>query len=359
MTDQHIANMRLVSQQIVEKKFNTPAEIVDWMGAMQAQDFGMAKWAIGLRLLKATEKEIHDAIDTGKIIRTHLLRPTWHFVSATDLHWMLNLTGPKIKSGMKGRHKQLELSKKILNKANAIIEKSLAKGKDLTRKELVTELNIAKIKTDNNRSSHIFLNAELDGIICSGKMKGMQPTYALLSERIPGKKSFDKEEALFKLATKYFQSHTPGTLQDFVWWSGLSITEAKQAISSIKNDFVSEKVNNVEYLFPISKTSQNKFNKSIFLLPAFDEFLISYKDRSAAIISENESKAFSKNGIFWPTIVINGKVAGTWKREIKKDKVIVTAQFFDSKNKASKSGLKKEVEKLGNFLDSKTELKHN
>ncbi len=356
MKYKEIAKTRLITQQIAESKFETAAEIVSWMGAMQAQDFGMTKWAIGLRLTKSTESEIYKAIDSAEIIRTHLLRPTWHFVSATDIYWMLNLTGPKIKAGMKGRHRQLELSENILKKANSVIEKSLSTETHLTRKELVSELHKAKIPTDNNRSSHIFLNAELDGIICSGKMKEGQTTYALLAERVPEKKLSNKEESLFKLATKYFQSHSPATLHDFLWWSGLSVTEAKKAISSIKKDFVPEKINGVEYLFPVAATSPKKINRTVFLLPAFDEYLISYKDRSASIFTDHEPKAFSKNGIFWPTIVINGKVAGTWKREIKKDKVIVTTLFFDSKNKVNKSGLQKEVEKFGNFLNCKPEL---
>ncbi len=356
MTDQYIVNTRLISQQIAEKKFNTPTEIVEWMGAMQAQDFAMVKWAIGLRLPKSKEKEIHEAIDEAKIIRTHLLRPTWHFVSASNIYWMLKLTGPKIKSGMKGRLRQLELNEDILNKANSIIEKSLEKEKYLTRKELVTELNKAKIQTHNNRSSHIFLNAELEGIIASGKMKGNQPTYALLAERVTQIKLFNKEEALFNLATKYFQSHSPATLQDFVWWSGLSVSDAKKAISSIKKNFISEKINDVEYLFSNSDNYSKKIEKSVFLLPAFDEFLISYKDRSSSIISWHQSKVFSKNGIFWPTVVRNGKVEGTWKREMRKDKVIITARFFDSKNNASRAKVKKEVEKLGFFLNCKTEL---
>jgi hypothetical protein len=356
MTDQYIVNTRLKSQQIADKKFDKPSEIVNWMGAMQAQDFEMAQWAIGLRVQNGNEKEIHEAIDAAKIIRTHLLRPTWHFVSGEDIYWMLELTGPRIRAGMKGRHQQLELSEKVLKKANSVIEKNLANGNHLTRKELVTELQKAKIQTDNNRSSHIFLSAELEGIICSGKMKGKQPTYALLPDRVPQKKLLHKEEALCKLATKYFQSHAPATLHDFLWWSGLSVTDARKAVESVKEKFVAEKIKGIEYLFADLQASSPKRQNSFFLLPAFDEFLISYKDRSSSIISDHESKAFSKNGIFWPTIIVNGKVAGTWKREIKKEKVIITPNFFNAKNRYANTALKKEAQRFGNFLNRKTEL---
>jgi hypothetical protein len=355
MTQNDVANTRLISQQINATKFKTAKEIVGWMGAMQAQDFNMAKWAVGLRLKNATEQNIDAAINSGEIIRTHLLRPTWHFVSSDDIYWMLELTAPRIKSFMKGRNIQLELSENVLKKANKIIEKLLLGNKSVTRKELINELNIAKIKTDNNRASHILFNAELEGIICSGKMKEKQTTYALLNERIGKPAQIKKEEALYKLASKYFESHSPATLQDFIWWSGLSVSDAKHSLELIKSNFISEKINLKEYWFPDSFSVPKKFKESGFLLPAFDEFLISYKDRSAAIILEHQQKAFSNNGIFWPVIIINGKAVGIWKREIKKDKIIIETNFFNQQNKDVKQ-IQKAAEKFGYFLNSKAEI---
>jgi hypothetical protein len=356
MNQQDIGNTRLVSQQIAEIKSKTAKEIVSWMGAIQAQDFNMAKWAIALRLTNTTEQNIDAAIDSGEIIRTHVLRPTWHFVSADDIYWMLELTAPRILSSMKGRNKQLELSAAVFKKANKIIEKALSLHKNLTRKELINELNKAKIQTDNNRASHILFTAELERIICSGKMKEKQTTYALLNKRVEKPKPIKKEEALYKLACKYFQSHFPATLADFCWWSGVLITDAKQALGSIKNDFISEKINGQEYWLPRSFTVSPIVKESVYLLPAFDEFLISYKDRSAAIIAEHQTKAFSNNGIFWPTIVSKGKVTGLWKREIKRDKIIIEKDFFDKKNKADEELLKEATEKFARFLNKKTEV---
>jgi len=355
MNQNNIANLRLSSQQIAETKFKTPKEIVGWMGAMQAQDFNMAKWAIGIRLKNAKEENVDAAINSGEILRTHLLRPTWHFVSAEDISWMIKLTAPRIKSSMKGRNNQLELSQKVLKKCNTLIGKVLRNGNHLTRKELLNEINKAKISTDDNRGSHILMNAELEGIICSGRMKNKQITYALLDERISKPKVVHKEEALGMLARKYFESHCPATLPDFIWWSGLSATEAKLALEIIKGDFISQKIGSEEYWFPYSFSFPKKFKESIFLLPAFDEFLISYKDRSAAIIFEHQKKAFSNNGIFWPVIVANGVAVGTWKREIKKDKIIIETNFFDQKNITPKS-IQKEAGKFGYFLNLKPEI---
>jgi winged helix DNA-binding protein len=355
MNQTDIAITRLNSQQIAGSKLSTANEIVSWMGAMQAQDFNMAKWAIGIRSKNLTEQSIDAAIDSGEIIRTHVLRPTWHIISAQDIYWMIELTGPRILSSMKGRNKQLELSPSVFKKANKIIEQALTGHKNLTRKELINKLNKAKIETDDNRGSHILINAELEKIICSGKMKAKQITYALLNERVEKPKPIKKDEALFKLASKYFQSHFPATLTDFCWWSGLSITDAKQALESIKENFIAEKINGQDYWISNSFFDAKKMKESVFLLPAFDEFLISYKDRSAAIILEHQSKAFSSNGIFWPTILMNGKVEGLWKREIKKDKIIVESYFFDN-DRVAEHLLKDATKKFGNFLNKKTEV---
>lgn len=354
MTQYDIANTRLISQQIAATKFKTPKDIVGWMGAMQAQDFNMAKWAIGIRLNKITEKKVNEAISSGEIIRTHVLRPTWHFVSADDIYWMLELTAPRIKASMKSSNKQLELTDKIFFKTNSIIEKAFSGGKHLTRKEIIDEVKKAGISIADNRPAHILMNAELDGIICSGALQGKQTTYTSLTDRIKKPKALHKEEALYKMAARYFESHCPATISDFVWWSGLSVTEAKQAIELIKDNFFSEKIGAAEYWFPNSFSIPKKYKESLYLLPAFDEFLISYKDRSASIILEHQRKAFSNNGIFWPVILENGQAVGIWKREIKKDTLLIETVFFGKKNKLSGTDLVKAADRLAKFLNLKT-----
>lgn len=351
-----IARIRLIQQQISGSKFKTVANLVDWMCAMQAQDFNMAKWAIGLRLSDATENSVEAAVDAGEIIRTHVLRPTWHLVAASDIYWMLQLTAPRIKAMQKAREKQLELTDTILKKSKRIIEKALRDGKSLKRTELVTHLSKALIVTDNNRLSHILFHAETDALICSGITINKQHTYALLSERVPEKKLLNKEEALFTLAQKYFESHCPATLQDFTWWSGLSVTEAKKAIEMIKPGFISQEVNSQAYWFPKSLSISQKYKDSACLLPAFDEFIISYKDRTAALVVENHAKVVSNNGIFWPTILINGQVRGTWKRKIKKERIIIETNFFEPPGNNTKMTVEKAAEKLAYFLKEKVEI---
>jgi hypothetical protein len=355
MTLSDITNIRLTNQQLTGTSFKTPKEIAGWMGAMQAQDYGMSKWALGVRLPNSTDKMIQSAIDKGEIIRTHLLRPTWHLVSADDIYWMLELSGPRVKAFIKPRIRQLEIADELFSKSNHIIEKALAGNNHLTREELVTIIQQAKINTDDLRGLHFLMNAELEGIIGSGITRNKNQTYALLHERVAKSVSLNKDEALAKLAKTYFQSHGPATLADFTWWSGLAAIEARHALEMVKSAFVSETIGTQTYWMSNS-ISIERNTKTAFLLPAFDEFLISYKDRSAAIALDKQSKAFTNNGIFKPVIVENGQVSGTWKRTVKKDKVIIEINHFRAQSEASKKRIEKAAKLYGDFLGKKVEI---
>ncbi len=334
MTNSDIVKSRLINQHIAEPYYKKPEELVAWMGAMQAQDYAMAKWAIGLRLLGATDSSIEKAIDEGKIIRTHLMRPTWHFVAAKDVRWMLALTAPQLLAASASRHKQLELDDKIFKRSATIIEKLLRDGNHLTREEIMKELGKSGIKTDEQRAVHLMFYAELDGLVCNGIRRGKQFTYALLDERVKPTKSLLKEEALSELCKRYFSSRTPATLQDFCWWSGLSVANAKTGLEAIKSKLESEKIETNTYYWISNSIAADSLNTTR-LLPAFDEYLISYKDRSAVLDAEFTGHALSSNGIFYPIIVVNGKAIGTWKRTVKKEKVAIELNPFTAINKST------------------------
>ncbi len=354
-----IANKRLKSQLIDNKKNKKAKDIVEWMCAMQAQDFSMAKWAIGVRLDDSTNTQIDTAINKGEILRTHLLRPTWHFVSAEDIYWIIELAAPQIKSLIRSRNNQLELTATVINKSNDVIEKALENEKQLTREVLIAELTKAKIRTDENRASHILLCAELDKIICSGGLQGNKQTYALFEKRVKQKNILNREEAVSILAKKYFNSRCPATLQDFIWWSGLSVKEARFGLENIKSDLRSETIDSLVYWMPDSFNVSITNINSIYLLPAFDEFLISYKNRSASIHPSLQKKAVSDNGIFRPIIVVNGQVTGIWKRTIKKDNVIIDIDFFRKHSKSELKCIEKSAEVYGNFMGKNNEVKYN
>jgi hypothetical protein len=351
----NIANIRLYNQKIISSEFQDPKALVSYMGAMQAQDYGLAKWAVGLRVNGATHDSVQSALDKGEIVRTHVLRPTWHFIATEDAHWMLALTAPHIKVSMGSINQQLELDSSIFNKCNDIIEKILANGNHLTREEIMAKIAESGIMVSPQRASHLMMFAELEGIACNGIMKDKQHTYSLLSEKTFKKKLvFSREEALATLAERFFVSHGPATLQDFYWWSGLTMGDVRKSLESIKGDLISEIFDNQTYWFsPNTKFAEKE---SIYFLPSFDEFMVSYKDRSASIEAHLKAQAITSNGIFKPIIVVNGKVIGIWKRTVKKDKLLIEPQFFYPDKILRKEEMMKAMEELGRFWNLGIEI---
>ncbi|MES2678968.1 MAG: winged helix DNA-binding domain-containing protein [Bacteroidota bacterium] len=351
-----IAKIRLANHGLTGDKFKSLAECVGQLGAMQAQDLNMAKWALGIRVKNITETQVNNAIDKGEILRTHVLRPTWHLVSPKNIYWMLALTAPRIRATMKSRDKQLGLTEKIFAKSNSVIEKAFEKEDDLTRDDLIAALTKARIATNENRASHLFVHAELNGLLCSGKSKALKSTFALLEKRVKKPNTISKEEALAKLAGLYFKSHAPASLPDFTWWSGLSPVDSKIAVESIRKDLEELKLGE-QTLFTFGSVilPRNK-KETIHLLPGFDELVISYKDRSAAITPDHNKRAISINGIFNPTLMVNGHVVGTWKRSIVKDKVFITPEFFAKPGSDLKEQIKKAAEDYGRFLNKEAKV---
>ena len=236
----------------MNSSFHKPTDVLKWLGAVQAQDFYGAKWALGLRLRDATDELIEKAFSDGEIIRTHVMRPTWHFVAASDIRWLLKLTAPRVNMTARNYYRKFELDDGVFKRINRALERALGGGRQLTRQELRTAINKAGIPCDDLlRFTFILLRAELDALICSGARSGKQFTYALFDERVPDTKTLSKDEALAELARRYFTSRGPATLRDFVWWSGLSTTDARTGLALIQGSLSKEKIDSEDYWFSL------------------------------------------------------------------------------------------------------------
>ena len=250
MTRASIVNLRLRNQRLVNSSFHKPTEVLKWLGAVQAQDFYGAKWALGLRLRDATDELIEAAFTDGEIIRTHVMRPTWHFVAASDIRWLLELTAPRVNMTARGYYRKFELDDAVFKRINKALERAMRGGRHLTRQEVRTALSKARIPCDDLlRFTFILLRAELDALICSGARRGKQFTYALFDERVPDTKALSKDEALAELARRYFTSRGPATLRDFVWWSGLSSSDARNGLASVQDSLSKERIDSEDYWF--------------------------------------------------------------------------------------------------------------
>ncbi|MDX2282758.1 MAG: winged helix DNA-binding domain-containing protein [Bacteroidia bacterium] len=320
--------LRLQQQQIAAQRFQTPQDLLAWMGALQAQDYPMMKWAAGLRLPGATEQGIDAALAAGTVIRTHALRPTWHLLPAADIYWILELTAPHILASMRSRHRELELSGELLSRSRAVLEAELRGGQHKTREDLKPVLEAAGIRNDDNRLAHVLLCAELEGLICSGPGSGSRQTYALLPEVVPQARRLPREEALATLALRYFRSHGPATLADFGWWSGLPAGDARRALASVRHLLREEQAGGSAYWMDAEAQPADPEPGRLYLLPAFDEYLVSYKDRQAVLPQAQHQRAVHVNGVFRPIIVHEGQVIGTWKRSAKGSRVLLEAEWF-------------------------------
>ena len=358
MTLDDIAKYRLINQSIAASEFKNAKDVVKWMGAVQAQDFPMAKWAIGVRMLNSSENAVEKSISRGEIIRTHVMRPTWHLVPADDIYWMLDLTAARLISSSRSYNKNLGLTESVFNKSFSVLEKSLTVSGNLTREELAAAFNRAEIITDGNRLSHLLVRAELEALICNGPTRNGKHTYSLLRDIVPVKKTLAKDEALAVLANRYFTSHGPATLKDFVWWSGLTVKEASHALHSVKSDLIHETIGSEEFWLKAVPPKIHTDKSFVHILPAYDEYLISYKDRSASVSSSDCRKAFSSNGIFYPVIIRNGKVEGLWKRKINKEKVTIDIDLFNTYGKQFILQLEKSISIFGKYLNRETEINH-
>jgi hypothetical protein len=347
-----IIGYRLHNQLLSQTEGTRPEEIVTWLGAVQSQDYAGAKWALAQRSKDgASDRAIEQAFNEGKILRTHVMRPTWHFVTPTDIRWMLDLTAPRIKTAMAQMDRQLGLDISILKKSNAALRKALQGNQRLTRSELAPILEKAGISVDGYRMGQLMGHAELDQVICSGGRKGKQFTYALLDDRAPQAKSLERGEALAELTKRYFRSHGPATLQDFVWWSGLTINDARKGIESVKSQLACETIDDKNYWFA-KVPPAGKPSAAAHLLPNYDEYMVGYADRTSIFDGVHTSKLDSRGNIlFQYTIMMGGRVAGTWKRTIKKNEVIIKLSPFMTVTNDQNQALIAAVQEYGKFLE--------
>lgn len=351
MTRLDIVHRRLHNHHLTGTKRETPSAVVQWLGAVQAQDYAGAKWAVAQRMDDVTDAALDQAFADGAILRTHVMRPTWHFVAPADIRWLLALTAPRVNAANAYYCRKAALDDATFARSNAALTKALQGGMQRIRTELASVLRQAGIATDDQRLSHLMMRAELDGVICSGARRGKQFTYALLDERAPHTAPFTHDEALAELTKRYFASHGPATVQDFVWWSGLTMTDAKAGLAMAASELMQEVVDDRTFWCIASPTIARNPSPTAFLLPNYDEYIVGYTNRSAILEAPPADKLDSRgNVLFNHTIVIDGHVVGTWKRTVTKDAVIIEARPFAPLSMDEAQAIEVAAARYGRFI---------
>ena len=355
MSCSNIAIRRLQNQQLDHHLFKKPEELVAWFGGVQSQDYPGAKWAVGGRLKNCTNSDIEQSIADRKIVRTWAMRGTLHFVSASDINWILSLLAPRIIAKNIRRYKELELDEETLKRSNKILENALQDGKHLTRRELIAILKENGISTEGQRASYMLQRASLDGLICQGGMQSNNNPIFISMDELPKTKTLDCNKSLAELAKRYFKSHGPATLQDFVWWSGLLLNDAKAGLEDVESQLLSKTIEDKSYWLSGSKEGA-PHSQMFHLLPSFDEYIVGYKDRSALLEKMNSKNTRIEN-IMYPTIAMNGQIMGTWKRRFQKNEVIIELKPYIELKMIENNALDEAAYQFAKFLETPVHAK--
>jgi hypothetical protein len=349
MTTSQLLQIRLENQQLIAHSFSNPGDLVEWMGAVQAQDYLGALWSIGMRIPRSSERSVENAVEQKKIVRSWPMRGTLHFVSPADIRWMLKYLASKVASKVASVYRREELDTKQFVKAMKLWEKALQADPALTREEMYSVLQKGKLSTKGIRGLLMLGYAAQEGLICFGARKGKQQTLVLLDEWIPSKAPMiSKEEAMKRLAEIYIRSHGPVMVEDLAWWAGLNKTEATGAVRSLQDELLALKCGVKTYWMCPAEVKKPK--PICALLPTYDEFGIAYKDRSP-IIHKTDLKQVG--GFFTSGIMHNGKITGVWRREIKKDQVHVEVKPFATYTIAQSKMLQSSIKNYSEFLGVK------
>lgn len=307
-------SIRLLNQQLICPQFDHPAELVNYMGAIQAQEYRMMRWAVAMRTRKPSAKAFKEAFDSGQIIRLHLMRGTWQLVSAEDYWPLVELCAPRAMAVTKGwmNSNKICISDDEVMQIRDIIIQTVADKRSTTKEEIVQALAEKDIYMDEHRLSYHIRMAEISGTICSGDLLPMKATYALTADKVKSKRIMDRDETLLLLTRKYFQSRQAATLEDFVWWSGLNISDCRKGITLMGQSIHSEKWKGRDfYLTDTCRTRGFSTGKYLLIAP-YDEYLISYKSRDIVLSPEYKHKAHNNSGIFQPVIAHDGIICGNW-----------------------------------------------
>jgi hypothetical protein len=346
-----LVRQRLGAQGLLAPSRARPEDVVAWLGAVQAQEYGPARWALGLRVQGGvTDADVAVAFDEGRLVRTHVLRPTWHFVAPLDLRWMLALTAPRIRGSLGAYDRLLEIDMALRRRARRTFERALTARPNQTRAELAEALRADRIVASGSRLAHLVLHAELDAVVCSGPRRDKQFTYALVDERVPPTDPLSPDEALEAIVMRYFRSHGPATLRDFTWWCGLRMTDARRVLESLRAS--SREIDGLRYWWIESEgaVTDAPTEPVVHLLPVYDEYTVAYRDRVAVPHGEPSAMVGAPKAlVFHHALVIDGQVAGTWRSTAGRGALAVDVQLRRRLSRRERNALEAAVARHGRF----------
>ena len=347
-----IPRRRARNSGLTDRPFGAPDEVVRHHLAMQAQDYGPAKWSIGQRSRGLVDEDVDRALAEGSIIRTHVLRPTWHFVARDDARWLLELTGPRVLKLLGPRHRELGLDVRTLSRCERVLGAALEGGNQLTRKEAGDVLARARINIEGQRLPHILSHCELDTVICSGALAGKQHTYALFDERVGKSLSLDRDEARAELVRRYLAAHGPATVTDLRWWSGLTATDIRSGIHALGDGVESATLDGVTLWFREDASDRSSGGRGAHLLQTYDELVVGYTESRFFGDPQADAAraAWKQRDVPGGTVLVNDRAAGHWKRTLARTGMTVEVMTYEPPSESRLRTIHASARDLGSFL---------
>jgi hypothetical protein len=322
--DRHaIARRRLRNLRLTGPRLASPEAVVGWLGAVQSQDVGPGTWSIAQRLGKVRAPAIEAAIAAGRIVRTHVLRPTWHFVLAEDLRWMQALTAPRVRRFLGYYDRRLGIDARVRARTAARLADALRGGRELTRAEIG-----ALLGATGQRLAHLLIHPELDALICSGRPRGAHQTYALVDERVAPARALDRDEALATLTGRYFTSHGPATVKDFQWWSSLPRADILRGLELAGDRLEREELGGLTFWHAGAAAPRRAARPVVHLLQAYDEYSVGYTESKHLLADERVTPGWSgSRTVFNNLIFVDGLLVGRWRRTVARGEIGIELQL--------------------------------
>ena len=357
LTPDAIGPMRLHSQGVTSRDAadSSPLDVVRRLGALQGQDYAGALWSIGLRSPGATEADVEAAFERRELVRTWPMRGTLHVIPAADARWMLELLTPRVLASTATRRANLALDEDVLERAASVFATALRGGNRLTREEMMAQLEGAGISTAGQRGYHILFHLSMRRLIVFGPRAGTQQTFVLFDEWLPDAVSLEPADALARFTETYFAGHGPASVKDFAGWSGLTMADVRRGLAACQATLTAETIDGTEYWMSreTAASSAPASTNGVFLLPGFDEFLLGYKERGAVLAAEHGARIIpGGNGVFKPTVISRGRVAGIWARSARKGVLRLEVAPLHRFTAAEKRGIAEEAERYRAFLSA-------
>lgn len=352
MTADRVVAQRLRTQRLTSTPFATAADAVELLTCVQAQERDHAFFSLSLRSGDATREAVRAGFDRGEFVRTHILRPTWHFVRPADLRWILALTSPRVESSMAAVLRGLGLDEaRTVDRGLDLLRELLTDRRYLTRAQIGTEFAArgSALPQPGGPLGHLLMIAELRGIICSGPLNHVHHTYALVDELVPPTPEMDRDEAVRSLALRFFAGHGPASVADFVRWSSLPVRETRRALGGLDDLLERLTIDGVQHWFdPAAAPRADRASAAAWLLPVYDEAVLTY--RATSFEPAPGHPYADRPDPFWAPVIHGRRNVGLWKRTVGRGRVTVETRLASSLEASARGNVEAAAARLADFL---------